>query len=77
MANYDRGAFYKNYLLNVSFVGESDVTARRLFASFVPFFFSPFTSSPILLTIFRSKGVEKPEREDGRRVPTLKKCSMK
>jgi len=38
MANYDRGAFYKNYLLNVAFVGESDVTARRLFVSFVPFF---------------------------------------
>lgn len=29
MANYDRGAFYKNYLLNVSFVGESDDGARR------------------------------------------------
>lgn len=29
MANYDRGAFYKNYLLNVSFVGESDGGARR------------------------------------------------
>lgn len=27
MANYDRGAFYRNYLLNVSFVGESDETA--------------------------------------------------
>lgn len=30
MANYDRGAFYKNYLLNVSFVGESDDGARRV-----------------------------------------------
>lgn len=24
MANYDRGAFYRNYLLNVSFIGESN-----------------------------------------------------
>lgn len=57
MANYDRGAFYKNYLLNVSFVGESDDGARcpaqngnnrdgatrRLFASFVPFFAHPLS----------------------------------
>lgn len=28
MANYDRGAFYRNYLLNVSFTGESDETTE-------------------------------------------------
>lgn len=27
MANYDRGMFYRNYLLNVSFTGESGITA--------------------------------------------------
>jgi len=85
MANYDRGAFYKNYLLNVSFIGESDdgacvlsremgtIATRRLFASFVPFFFLtlPFRSSYPF-----SKGGEelKGRAEDEE---TLKKCSLK
>lgn len=29
MANYDRGAFYRNYLLNVSFTGESIIAGKR------------------------------------------------
>lgn len=55
MANYDRGAFYKNYLLNVSFEGESDDGARRPARNgnnrdgatrrlFAPFVYRPFFS---------------------------------
>lgn len=67
MANYDRGAFYKNYLLNVSFEGESGACrpaqnetgqSRRavLFVSFVFALFSPppFVLHPSVLRVLRN-----------------------
>lgn len=88
MANYDRGAFYKNYLLNVSFVGESDDEAcrpalngnnrdgatRRLFVSFVPFFSYPSLSPSSVLHPFVLR-VLRNCREG--RSGALKKCSIK
>lgn len=81
MANYDRGTFYKNYLLNVSFEGESDDGACRPALNgndrdgatrtvYSPplcrSFLIPLDPLRPFLTPFRSKGAEElPGREIG------------
>lgn len=83
MANYDRGAFYKNYLLNVSFTGESDdgarvlpremgtiVTARRAVCSPLLYRFF-FLTLPFRSSYPFSKGAEESTGKRGRKTREL------